>query len=114
MLVVRWHIARVGRRSRAYRRCAARCRRPTRYLAFAALALWSVSRNVVEVKPVYEAGLADPNQWNRVETISAIIELGKDAEVFRNQVERLLKDDPSAEVRDRAGKLLYAMNLRAR
>lgn len=77
----------------------------------AARVLWDVAPNLAEVKPVYAAGLADPEKWNRVETISAIGDLGKDAEMFADQLERLL-DDPEPEVRDRAGKMLYAINAR--
>jgi HEAT repeat protein len=77
----------------------------------AARVLWEVAPNVAEVKPVYEAGLADPEKWTRVETISAIGDLGKDTEMFASQLERLL-NDPEPEVRDRAGKIIYAIRAR--
>lgn len=77
----------------------------------AARVLWDVAHDLSEVKPVYEAGLADPEKWNRVETISAIADLGKDAEIFASQLERLL-NDPEPEVRDRAGKIIYAIRSR--
>jgi HEAT repeat protein len=74
----------------------------------AARVLWDATHDLAEVKPLYEAGLADREKWNRVETISAIGDLGKHAEVFASQLERLLSD-PDPEVRDRAGKILYAI-----
>jgi HEAT repeat protein len=77
----------------------------------AARVLWEVAPNLAEVKPVYEAGLADAEKWNRVETISAIGDLGKDAEMFVSELERLL-NDPDPEVRDRAGKIIYAIRAR--
>jgi HEAT repeat protein len=77
----------------------------------AARVLWDVARDLAEVRPVYEAGLADPEKWNRVETISAIADLGKDAGTFTSQLERLL-NDPDPEVRDRAGKILYVIRAR--
>jgi HEAT repeat protein len=77
----------------------------------AARVLWGVAHNVAEVRPAYEAGLADPEKWNRVETMSAIMDMGKDAETFVKDLERLL-NDPEPEVRDRAEKILYAIRLR--
>jgi HEAT repeat protein len=77
----------------------------------AARVLWYVARNVAEVRPAYEAGLADPERWHRVETISAIMDMGKDAETFVPHLERLL-NDPDPEVRDRAGKTLYVITRR--
>jgi HEAT repeat protein len=78
----------------------------------AARVLWEVAHNVAEVKPVYEAGLADADRWNRVETISAIADMEKDAETFVPDLERLLTD-PTPEVRDRAEKILYAIRRRS-
>jgi HEAT repeat protein len=77
----------------------------------AARVLWAIARNVDEVRPVYETGLADPAKWTRVATISAIADMGKDAETFVPNLERLL-NDPDPEVRDRAQKILYAIRLR--
>jgi HEAT repeat protein len=77
----------------------------------AARVLWAVARNVAEVRPAYEAGLADPAKWTRVATISAVADMGKDAETFVPDLERLLHD-PEPEVRDRAHKILYAIRLR--
>jgi HEAT repeat protein len=77
----------------------------------AARVLWAIARNVAEIRPVYEAGLADPAKWTRVATISAIADMGKDAETFVPDLERLL-NDPDPEVRDRAEKILYAIRLR--
>ena len=78
----------------------------------AARVLWDVSHRVADVRPAYEAGLADTARWNRVETISAIMELGDDAKIFEPHLERL-SSDPSPEVRDRAAKALYAIRLPA-
>src|SRR5687768_6826209 len=72
----------------------------------AARVLWEVARDLAEVRPVYEAGLSDPGKWNRMETIAAIADLGKDADSFASQLERLL-NDPDPEVRDRAAKILH-------
>jgi HEAT repeat protein len=72
----------------------------------AARVVWEVTRNLAEVRPVYEAGLSDPGKWNRMETIAAIADLGKDADTFSSQLERLL-NDPDPEVRDRAEKVLH-------
>jgi HEAT repeat protein len=77
----------------------------------AARVLWDVAHDVAEVRPAYEAGLADPDKWNRVETISAIGDMGKDAATFVPHLERLL-NDPAPEVRDRAKKNLYAIRRR--
>jgi HEAT repeat protein len=77
----------------------------------AARVLWAIARNVAEVKPAYVAGLADPAKWTRVATISAIADMGKDGETFVPHLERLL-DDPDPEVRDRAEKILYAIERR--
>ena len=77
----------------------------------AARVLWGVAHDAAEVRPAYEAGLADPEMWHRVETISAIGDMGKDAETFVTHLERLLHD-PESIVRDRAGKALYAIRLR--
>lgn len=77
----------------------------------AARVLWDVARNLAEVKPLYDAGLADPEKWHRVETISAIGDLEKDAAAFAAQLEGLL-NDPEPEVRDRAGKILYVIRAR--
>lgn len=73
--------------------------------------LYAATRNAAEVSPVYEAGLRDANKWNRVETMSAIIEMGADAEPFRTHFERL-QSDPELEVRDRAEKALHWLNER--
>jgi HEAT repeat protein len=77
----------------------------------AARVVWEVARDLAEVRPVYEAGLSDPGKWNRMETISAIAELGKDAGTFTSQLERLL-NDPDPEVRDRAEKILHMIKAR--
>lgn len=74
----------------------------------AARVLWDVAHDVAEVRPAYETGLADPRKWNRVETISAIADMGKEAETFVPHLERL-SNDPAPEVRDRAGKILHAI-----
>lgn len=76
-----------------------------------ARAFWLVTHDLAAVRPVYERGLEDPERWNRVETISAIMELGKDAALFRERFEAL-RNDPSPEVRDRAEKALYHLDLR--
>jgi HEAT repeat protein len=72
----------------------------------AARTLWDVSRRVSDVEEAYEAGLRDPEKWNRVETISAIGAMGKAGEIFVPQLEKLL-NDPDGEVRDRAEKILH-------
>jgi HEAT repeat protein len=77
----------------------------------AARVLWDVAPDAAEVRPVYEAGLGDPEKWNRVETISAITAMGGDAVAFVPHLERLLHD-PEPEVRDRAEKALHAIRLR--
>jgi HEAT repeat protein len=77
----------------------------------AARVLWIADRNLADVRPAYEAGLRDPAKWNRVETISAIIEMGHAGESFIPRLEEL-KNDPDPEVRDRAAKALYAMRLK--
>jgi HEAT repeat protein len=77
----------------------------------AARVLWEVTRDLAEVRPVYEAGLSDPGKWNRMETMSAIADLGKDADSFTSQFERLLHD-PDPEVRDRAEKILHMIKVR--
>lgn len=77
----------------------------------AARVLWDVAHDVAEVRPAYEVGLADPDKWNRVETISAIADMGKEAETFVPHLERL-SNDPAPEVRDRAKKNLYAIRRR--
>jgi HEAT repeat protein len=77
----------------------------------AARVLWEVARDLAEVRPVYEAGLSNPGKWNRMETIAAIADLGKDAETFASQLERLL-NDPDPEVRDRAEKVLHMIMVR--
>jgi HEAT repeat protein len=77
----------------------------------AARVLWEVAHDLAEVRPVYEAGLSDPGKWNRMETMSAIADLGKDADSFASQLERLL-NDPDPEVRDRAEKILYMIKAR--
>jgi len=73
--------------------------------------LWATSHDSSDVTPIYEAGLQDTNNWNRVETMSAILEMGKDAEAFRAHFERL-QSDPDPEVRDRAGKALHWLQVR--
>jgi len=70
--------------------------------------LWLAAHNVSDVKAAYEAGLADANEWNVVETISAILDMGREGRVFVPRVEQLLTHK-SGEVRDRAEKFLYAM-----
>jgi HEAT repeat protein len=77
----------------------------------AARVLWAIARNVAEVRSAYEAGLADPAKWTRVATISAIADMGKDADTFIPDLERL-SNDPDPEVRDRAEKILYAIKRR--
>jgi HEAT repeat protein len=77
----------------------------------AARVLWDVAPRVAEVRPVYEAGLADPDKWNRVETISAVLDMGEAAETFVPHLERLT-NDPAPEVRDRVAKALYAIRRR--
>lgn len=77
----------------------------------AARVLWEVGRNVAEVRRAYEAGLADPKKWNRVETMAAIMDMGQDAGTFVEDLERLL-NDPEPEVRDRAEKTLYVIRRR--
>ncbi|MGH7694854.1 MAG: HEAT repeat domain-containing protein, partial [Gemmatimonadaceae bacterium] len=77
----------------------------------AARILWAASRDAAEVTPVYERGLQDSEKWNRVETISAILELGQAAETFKPHFERLV-NDPDPEVRDRAEKALYWLKVR--
>jgi HEAT repeat protein len=77
----------------------------------AARVLWYVARDLAEVRTVYEAGLSDPGKWNRMETMAAIADLGKDANSFTSQLERLL-NDPDPEVRDRAWKILHAIRAR--
>ena len=74
----------------------------------AAGALWDVRHDLGEVTAAYQAGLADSGKWNRVETISAIGELGRDADVFASQLEQLM-NDPAPEVRDRAGKIMHVI-----
>ncbi|HVF39776.1 MAG TPA: HEAT repeat domain-containing protein [Gemmatimonadaceae bacterium] len=74
----------------------------------AARVLWDVAHNVDDVKAAYEAGVTDREKWNRVETISAMMHMGKDGVVFTPLLERLSLD-PDHEVRDRAGKTLYAI-----
>lgn len=56
-------------------------------------------------------GLQDPEKWNRVETISAILELGRDADEFRPQCERL-RNDADTELHDRAEKALHWLSAR--
>lgn len=77
----------------------------------AARVLWAAERHAAEVRPVYEAGLRDANEWNRVETISAILDMGREGDAFAPEFERL-RSDPSHAVRDRAQKALYAINRR--
>ena len=77
----------------------------------AAGALWDVTHDLAEVTAAYEAGLADSGKWNRVETISAIADLGEDAGMFASQLEQLM-NDPAPEVRDRAGKIMYVIRAR--
>ncbi|HJU74840.1 MAG TPA: HEAT repeat domain-containing protein [Gemmatimonadaceae bacterium] len=76
-----------------------------------ARALWPADRDLALVRPVYERGLRDPERWNRVETISAILEMGPEADSFRPEFERLLSDS-SSEVRDRAEKALSWLRAR--
>jgi HEAT repeat protein len=77
----------------------------------AARVLWVATRNAAEVRSAYEAGLQDHERWNRVETISAVLEMGADAEPFRAHFERL-QSDPTPEVRDRAAKALHWLSVR--
>jgi HEAT repeat protein len=77
----------------------------------AARILWVASRDAAEVTPVYERGLQDTEKWNRVETISAVLEMGQAADAFKSQFERLISD-PDPEVRDRAEKALYWLKVR--
>jgi HEAT repeat protein len=77
----------------------------------AARILWMASRDVATVTPVYERGLQDPEKWNRVETMSAILELGQAADAFQPHFERL-RNDPDPEVRERAEKALYWLKVR--
>ena len=77
----------------------------------AARALWDVSHDLADVRAAYEAGLADSATWHRVETISAIADLGEEAGVFASQLEQLM-NDPAPEVRDRAGKIMYVIRAR--
>jgi HEAT repeat protein len=77
----------------------------------AARVLWYVARDLAEVTPLYEAGLSDPGKWNRMETMAAIADLGKDADSFTSQLEGLL-NDPDPEVRDRAAKILHVITAR--
>lgn len=72
----------------------------------AARTLWDLAGKVSDVQQAYDAGLRDPEKWNRVETISAISAMGKAGRRFEPQLEGLL-NDPDGEVRDRAGKILY-------
>jgi HEAT repeat protein len=76
----------------------------------AARALWDTGQRVEDVTDAYQAGLDDPEKWNRVETISAIAHMGIKGKTFVPQLERLL-EDPDPEVRDRAKKILYSMRL---
>jgi hypothetical protein len=55
--------------------------------------------------------LQDSEKWNRVETMSAILDMGAQAETFRSHFERL-KGDPDPEVRDRADKALNWLRVR--
>jgi HEAT repeat protein len=77
----------------------------------AARVLWRVSPDLAEVRQVYVRGLQDAEQWNRVETLGAMLELGTHAELFRDEYERLL-NDPSPEVRERAAKALHRIEIR--
>lgn len=77
----------------------------------AAKVLWLADHDANEVMAVYERGLQDPDRWNRVETISAILDMGARAEAFRAHFERL-QSDPDPEVRARAGKALYWLKAR--
>src|SRR5688572_20747214 len=72
----------------------------------AARTLWDLAGKVSDVQQAYEAGLRDPEKWNRVETISAIGAMGNAGRRFEPQLEGLLNDQ-DGEVRDRAGKILY-------
>jgi hypothetical protein len=73
--------------------------------------LWDAQQDAAEVRDVYEAGLRDADKWNRVETISAIIAMGRDAALFAARLGQL-RSDPDPEVRDRAEKALYELRLR--
>lgn len=77
----------------------------------AARALWEVARDAAEVRPVYLAGLGEAETWKRVETISAIAAMGKDAASFVPQLERLLHEG-EPEVQEHAANALYAITLR--
>lgn len=73
--------------------------------------LWLADRDPSEVTAVYERGLQDPGKWNRVETVSAILEMGKEADAFRSHFEHL-KSDPDPDVRDRAEKAISWLDAR--
>jgi HEAT repeat protein len=79
----------------------------------AAQTLWNVARDTTAVRAAYEAGLVAADHWDRVHTISAIGEMGDAAQVFVPHLERL-RNDPASEVRDRAAKMLYWLQGRAR
>lgn len=76
-----------------------------------ARALWAAERRLDDVRAIYERGLQDTARWNRVETLSAILELGPEARAFEPMIERLLAD-PAPEVRDRAQKALAVVRRR--
>lgn len=71
----------------------------------AAQALWEARRDTTVVRPAYQSGLADPDPWTRVETISAIVALGDRARTFAPELARLAAD-PHHEVRERAARVL--------
>lgn len=75
--------------------------------------LWHIAPDVKAAQAAYEAGLRDPNEWNRVETMSAIMEMGRDAERFRSHFEHL-RNDSSGIVRERAHNALDVLTRAAR
>jgi HEAT repeat protein len=76
-----------------------------------ARALWDVNHSVAEVRPAYEGGLTDSAKWNRVETISAVLDMGPAAQAFVPHLERLT-NDPDPEVRQRAERALHYVRRR--
>ena len=76
-----------------------------------ARALWVAEGRLDEVRSIYERGLQDTASWNRVETLSAILELGPEARVFIPRIEGLLTD-PASEVRHRAERTLEVLRRR--
>jgi hypothetical protein len=77
----------------------------------AARVLWIADRRMDDVRGPSERGLQDPAKWNRVETLSAILDMGRDAKPFIPAIEPLLTD-PDRDVRDRAERTLDALRRR--